>query len=424
MSPLRILHVTPYSENAWAYGGIPRVVSALARAQVRGGHMVTVAATDVLDRTRRLAPALGVRPSWPRRWHERSDGGFEVVIFQNVCNRIAYRWQFYQPIGLGRFLQPRARDFDLAHLHACHNLPTAIAASVLRRAGVPYVVQPNGTAGRIEQRQAAKAVFDALFARRFLEDAAAVVAVSQAERRMLAAAGVDSGRCHSVANPLTQAPARVAEPGTFRQRLGLSPDVLVLFLGALSPRKHPAILVEAVAALTDARVQVVFAGPDRGAGAATRRAVRRHGMTGRVYFAGLLAGDERFAALADADVVVYASSDEVFGLAALEALQAGTPVIVGNDGGCGEVVAAIGGGLTVAPCDPAALSAALEEILRSLPAWKKTAAIAGAAAEERFHPDAVWTELERVYRGAIGSGNEVTIDQGANREVVGRSLVP
>jgi len=31
MSALRILHVVPYYEHAWAYGGIPRVATALAR---------------------------------------------------------------------------------------------------------------------------------------------------------------------------------------------------------------------------------------------------------------------------------------------------------------------------------------------------------------------------------------------------------
>jgi len=52
-------------------------------------------------------------------------------------------------------------------------------------------------------------------------------------------------------------------------------------------------------------------------------------------------------ALADADIVVYPSRDEAFGLVPLEALQAGTPVVVCNDSGCGEIISGIDGGLLV-----------------------------------------------------------------------------
>ena len=45
MSSLRLLHVTPYYADAWAYGGIPRATATLARGQARVGHQVTVATT-------------------------------------------------------------------------------------------------------------------------------------------------------------------------------------------------------------------------------------------------------------------------------------------------------------------------------------------------------------------------------------------
>ena len=34
---MRILHVSPYGEAAWAYGGIPRVVGALSRGLAKRG---------------------------------------------------------------------------------------------------------------------------------------------------------------------------------------------------------------------------------------------------------------------------------------------------------------------------------------------------------------------------------------------------
>jgi glycosyltransferase involved in cell wall biosynthesis len=355
MLPLRILHVAPYSEHAWAYGGIPRVLASLTRAQARAGCHVTVATTDVRDAATRLTPSPGCRAGWLRAWCERSADAVEHRVFPNLSNTVAYRWQFYQPAGLGAFLRAHARDFDVAHLHACHNLVTATAGRVLRRAGVPYVVQPNGTARRIERRRVAKWVFDALAGRGLLPHASAVVAVSEAERRQLEACGVPSDRLHVVPNPLAPAPTgQLPARGAFRRHHGLTDDALVLFLGMLTPRKHPAVAAEAVAGMGRGRVQLVFVGNDMGAGAATRRAVSRLGLSDRARFTGVLSGYERFVALADADVVVYASQDEVFGLVALEALQVGTPVVVGDDSGCGETVAALGGGVLVPPGDAGA----------------------------------------------------------------------
>src|SRR5262247_551469 len=95
---LRILHVTPYSEAAWAYGGIPRVVSSLTRGLARCGHQITVCATDVLDETTRL-PRAGSGTT------ELSLGeGVTQVLFPNLSNRLAYQ-QAFLPVGLRGFLR-------------------------------------------------------------------------------------------------------------------------------------------------------------------------------------------------------------------------------------------------------------------------------------------------------------------------------
>ena len=77
----------------------------------------------------------------------------------------------------------------------------------------------------------------------------------------------------------------------------------------------------------------------------------------------MLRGRERLEALADADVVVYPSEHEVFGLVPLEAILSGTPVVVADDSGCAEVVGAIDGGQIVPLGDAAALADAIERVL-------------------------------------------------------------
>jgi glycosyltransferase involved in cell wall biosynthesis len=209
-----------------------------------------------------------------------------------------------------------------------------------------------------------------------------------------------------VPNPLAPLPSCcLPERGRFRERLGLSNAPLLMYLGTLGPRKQPGMLARAAAALGRSDAQLVFAGNDMGEERAVRSLVRRLGLEPRTRFTGLLTGPSRYAALADADVLVYPSYGEVFGLVPLEALQAGTPVIVSNDSGCGEIVSELGGGLLVAPGHPALLAAAIESILGNLPRWRAAAAQAGVEASRRFHPDAVAMDLEAIYREAMsGAG--------------------
>ena len=93
----------------------------------------------------------------------------------------------------------------------------------------------------------------------------------------------------------------------------------------------------------------------------------------RVLRVGLLTGRDRLDALAAANVVVYPSRDEVFGLVPLEALLAGTPVIVCNDSGAGEIIGTVGGGHIVPPGDDDSLAGAIASMLAANALWRQRA---------------------------------------------------
>jgi glycosyltransferase involved in cell wall biosynthesis len=395
MRPLRVLHVTPYAPDAWAYGGIPRLAGTLTRELARQGHLVTLAATDVRDGSRRL-PRQGLTPPPGVTWR----------IFPNLSNHAAFRWQFFTPIGLGRFLRTEARRFDVAHLHACRNLPGTIAGRHLRRAGIPYLLAPNGTAPVLERRHLAKRVFDLTAGRDLVRHAAGVLAVSDAEARQFASCGIPPGRVHHVPNPvdLDEFNAPIAR-GRFRQRMGAGRAPLVVYLGQLTPRKRVDVLIRAFAGLGRPHARLVVAGSDGGEGRRLRGLVSAFDLDARAYFAGVLEGTERLEALADADLVVYPSEHEVFGLVPLEALLCGTPAIVGDDSGCGDVIRSTGGGLTVAPGDRPALTRAMENVLDHPAHWRAEAARAAQQVRARFGPSVVSEALTGVYRTLVAKAH-------------------
>ena len=214
-----------------------------------------------------------------------------------------------------------------------------MAARWCRQAGCRTSSAPNGTAPRIERRQALKRVWDTVWGRRDLAAAAAVLAVSQAERAQLLAMGVEPQRIRVVPNPLDLdewAPPPVR--GAFRRQHGLGDAPLVVFLGKITPRKRLDVVMAAMARVRS-RAQHDSSWQATTWGLAPPRGDWRPplGIAERTRFVGLLTGRARLDLLADADVVVYPSADEVFGLVPLEALLCGTPVVVADDSGCAEV---------------------------------------------------------------------------------------
>jgi glycosyltransferase involved in cell wall biosynthesis len=323
-------------------------------------------------------------------------------VFPNLSNWLAYDRQFFLPLGMASYLREHSRDFDIAHLHACHNVPGALAARYLATARIPYVVMPNGTAPRIERRQTAKYLFDISIGRHVLNRAAKLLAVSEAERAQLHAMRVSDKRIAVIPNPsdLAEFEAPI-ERGTFRHKSRLGDGELVIFLGKLTPRKRLDVLARAFASLNRPGARLVVVGNDMGYGGELERLIGTLRINDRTLLTGLLTGRDRLEALADADVVVYPSKDEIFGLVPIEAILCGTPVVVADDSGCGEVIRRVGGGLVARQGDVADLAHAVARVLDAAAEWRRAANDAATRAREWYTAAPVCDQLEAVYNDVL-----------------------
>jgi alpha-1,6-mannosyltransferase len=130
-----------------------------------------------------------------------------------------------------------------------------------------------------------------------------------------------------------------------RQRYVAPGEVLIVHCGRLSVEKKPQRSLDALARLRVAGVPAVLV--VAGDGPLRRRLERQAaGASLPVHFAGFITDRAAVAALlATADVVLAPGPVETFGLAALEALACGTPVVVSGSGALPEVVG--GAGVTV-----------------------------------------------------------------------------
>jgi glycogen(starch) synthase len=215
---------------------------------------------------------------------------------------------------------------------------------------------------------------------------------------------VDRWRC---------APALVASAR--RRYAGAGP--LLVFSGRLVYEKGVHDLLRAMPRLRrrhpGIRLIVAGCGPHD---SALRELARRLRLGRSVRFAGFVADDELAALAAAADCAVVPSIYEPFGLVALEAAAAGTPVVVADVGGLRELVDHRITGLRFTPGDVAGLADAVSALLTDQVLARRCARAARRAVVEGYAWPRVAEQTAAVYRRA---GRE---ELALQADLAGRSL--
>jgi glycosyltransferase involved in cell wall biosynthesis len=331
---MRILNVTQSYAPFLEFGGPPVKVRALSEALARRGHQVTVLTVD-WGFERRLGEkisAAGIDRS-PFGWR-RDENGVQSIYLPTWLRYRALSWN----PAANRFLRARLRNFDVAHIFGLYDLLGPAVAAECRRCGKPYVVEPIGMFRPIVRSFRLKRIYHRVLGRTMLTGARYLIATSEQEQAELASAGIPATRVVLRRNGV-EARAEFAERGEFRTRHGIALDAkLILFLGRLSQKKSPDLLLRAFAKLPSEfagkSTQIAFVGPDEsGMQGRLVQMARELNVTSRVHFLGALFAQEKWAAYRDADVFVLPSQNENFGNTAAEAAATGTPVIVTKE--CG-----------------------------------------------------------------------------------------
>jgi glycosyltransferase involved in cell wall biosynthesis len=190
----------------------------------------------------------------------------------------------------------------------------------------------------------------------------AIVTVSQFSRaELLDLYKPDATRVHVIHNAVA--------PSLLSPCLGPGRDVMrpyVLYVGCLERKKNVLNLVRAFAALLERRPAsphrlVVVGGGAGGFEADLASLAGVPGVRDRVVRAGYVTDLELRCLYEGADLFCYLSEYEGFGLPPLEAMAAGVPTLVSNQGALLEITA--GGAHAVEPTDVAAITKEMEKLL-------------------------------------------------------------
>jgi glycosyltransferase involved in cell wall biosynthesis len=378
---VRVVHVSAYYAPAYAFGGPPRSIHGLCRALRRRGVDIDVLTTDA-DGTGRLPAEVAARRE-----------------YEGVPVRYAARSRPAWPIGSRELaVALRACRCDLLHIHGLWNRVVWAAAREARRRGIPYVLSPRGMLqGRSRSHHAwRKRVAYSLIERRTVTGAALLHATSLHEaddlRRQLPGAAV-AVIPNGVELPVMRNGAERddREPAT------------ILFVGRVHPVKRLDLLVDAFVLTRRRRpeARLVIAGPDEG-GLRSVLDARAGDAAAGIIWTGAVDTATRDSWLARASALALCSDSESFGMTVVEAMAAGTPVVVTES--CGwESVREHGAGV-VAPQNAPALAAAFVRMLDDSDGARVMGSRGRALAEREYDWDRIAGRFIDRYAEIIAAG--------------------
>src|SRR4029077_1024578 len=217
--------------------------------------------------------------------------------------------------------------FDVAHIFGLYDFLGPAMAAACRRSGIPYVVEPIGMFVPIVRNFLLKRMYHLSLGRSMLRGSRAIMATSPQEVAELASSGLPAEKIVVRRNGV-EVPDVMPDRGMFRAAAGIPVDAkLILYLGRLSEKKSPDVLLQAFALLcnkkSDAELRLVFSVPDEaGMKQRLQRLAGELGVSARVEIPGAVFNESKWGAYRDADVFVLPSQNENFGNTAGEAVAA------------------------------------------------------------------------------------------------------
>jgi glycosyltransferase involved in cell wall biosynthesis len=364
---LRILHLS----SARSLGGGERHLADLACALQRRGHEVYVA----------LPPRSPLRRE------------LDALPAQNIFTlHLRNALDLSSAMELARHV--REHKIEIVHAHVARDYPLA-ALAVWRNRRAKLVI----TRHVLFQLSRLHAIT--------FRQARRVIAVSHAvERALLAQKIFPARKITVIPNGIDfhrfDATLQGFDREDFRRRMNIPQGSLLIgTVGELKRQKgHEEYLrAAAIIARDEGRAHFIIAGADNTVTGEHRtvleRLIKELNLTARVHFTGWL--DEVAPLMAALDLYVSASHTESFGLAIVEAMASGLPVVATATEGAREIIETEETGVIVPVGDAEALAASVLHLLKEKNARTRLATLARTQARTRFSLDRMIDATEKVY---------------------------
>lgn len=397
---MRVLQVmaTVASEN----GGTVRSLLAICRS---------LHSCDSTLKTTLVSTDVGLKDEWQETVKAQLPPEAQLRIFRGFG-----RGAFVFSLKLTAWLWRHTADFDLIVVGALFSPLVSVAAWIARQKSTPYLVVPHGTLSEYtfqHRRTWLKRLYFRLIDRYTLAGAAAVHCTTESEREQLPRFG-GNNPCPVIPHPFESGRHdRPGPPTRCRE---------VLFLARLDPIKGLEVLLEAFRPVRERvpdAVLVVAGSGGKRYESFLRQEIERLGLDQVVRLPGFVEGDVKGRLLNTASVFVLPSRQESFGIAVVEALDAGIPVVITKEVGLSKEVARAEAGFVVERRSEA-LADALTALLLDPHQCRRMGAKGRELVRARFDSREIGGELLHLYQTAANGlsnlQNEQPVDRHGGRD--------
>ncbi len=319
---MKILQIVP--SVSLVYGGPSQMVLGLSKALAEAGVEVTLITTNSNGDQGQLP--LDVPLETPIK-----QNGYEIIYFN--CSPFR-RYKF--SLELLKWLRINASNYDLAHIHALFSPVSTFAARVCKKQNLPYILRPLGTLDPkdLNKKKQLKYLYGNLLEKPNLANSVGVHFTSQTEADVSETFGA---KINPLVVPLAvEKPETLAKNHNIRANLGIPHDKpLLLFMSRIEPKKGLDLLIPSLEKLLtegfDFHFVLAGSNPqDQDYEAKIKQQINNSGLGKHTTITGFVRGETKLGLLQEADLFVLPSYYENFGIAVVEAMAMGLPVLISD----------------------------------------------------------------------------------------------
>jgi glycosyltransferase involved in cell wall biosynthesis len=325
---MKILTICPAHLKAYKIGGPIATVESMNKGLINTDKKIKI---DVLSTSYGL------------------DDASEIIYdeWESVDNMENYNVKYFNFYGYGSltfsprlFLEAKKiiKNYDILILQGVWNFPFFSAAYLARKNNIPYVVIPHGTLYKetwILKSKYYKYILYYFTVKNMLLYADKIQFTTVDERdNVLNFLGLNLEN-YIIPNSIdTSSFSPLPEAGSFKNKYPiLKNKKLLLFFGRITRKKGLDILVDALKCLKAIRNDfvLIIAGPDsEGYFSVIEKYISDNDLNENVLYVGMIDGEEKISVLCDSDLFILSSYSENFGMAVIEAMTVGLPVVISN----------------------------------------------------------------------------------------------